>query len=39
MLLQLNGSDGGDIALVCVNLYFMRLCLYAVSSKEVHGRK
>ena len=32
---QLGDGDVGDVDVVCFALYFMRLCLYAVNSKEV----
>ena len=32
---HLGDGDGGDVDVVCVTLYFTRLCLYAVNYKEV----
>ena len=34
-LIQLCYGDGVDVAVVYLNLYLVRLCLYAVNSKEV----
>ena len=39
MLLNLDSSNGGYITVVCVTLYFTRLRLYAVNSKDVHWYK
>ena len=32
---QLRDGDGGDVAVVCVTLYFMRMNFYRVNAKEV----
>ena len=34
-LVQLCDGDGVDVSMVCVTLYFLRLHLYAVNTREV----